>query len=169
MTGNRLSAAVCLVTGLIVVAPGCASAQPPRFPDLSQFTETDVSGIKRNDQTGALTLASFSTPDGLHCDLSTSTAGCWAAPPATIPGFPANAPVWPPGGAQQCPDQAVAFDSNPGRFRAQSNCNGGGNPVLPAGQKVTIGSSTCAVGNGLTACTNGPHGFVVQSSGSWTF
>ena len=170
VTGDRLSAIMCLVVGLMVATPGCVSAQPPQFPDLSHFTETDVSGIRRNNQTGAFASASFNTPDGLHCNASTSTGGCWASGPAAIPGFPEDAPSWPPNSVQQCPSQAVVFDANPGRFRTQTNCSGGSSPVLPVGQKVTVGTVVCAVGDDdLTACTNGVHGFVVQTAGSWTF
>ncbi|SHP22612.1 Uncharacterised protein [Mycobacteroides abscessus subsp. abscessus] len=151
-------------------APIVASAQPPGFPDLSRFTETTQTDLKQTTRSGGHS-ALFRTPDGLVCKLDSAVGECRGSQSVRIPGYPADAPFWPPGGAQQCLIDTVVYDSDsPGKFRTESMCDDYPYHLLPAGEKITIGTGVCAIGNdGLTACTNGTHGFVIQASGTQTF
>lgn len=162
---------------LAATHPGYALAAPEGFPDPSQFTETTVEHIKRNTQATINSFAAFKTPDGLECQFVPHSAGCWGPSSDAIPGFPPDAPNQ-SGENMPCLVQAVSFGGRtngtdapePGHFRIQSQCAGTASPILPAGQKVTLGTTVCLVGEArLTACTDGNHGFVIQPSDSWVF
>jgi hypothetical protein len=176
---------LAILAGMIPVVAagttGTASAVPDGFPDVSQYTETTADYIKRSTQAGSdKTFAAFRTPDGLlDCMLIRSnSAGCSGTSPGSIPGFPADAPL---GNSEGMPclaphvgfggQQNLTDPASPGSFPIDSYCSEGSDlPVLPVGQKVTLGPTVCLAGeNRLTACTDGTHGFVVQPSGSWVF
>lgn len=176
---KRIAAFACAAIALSMTAPAPAYALPDGFPNPSQFTETTVEHIKRSTQASSSeTFAAFRTPDGLVCQAyKMGSAGCWGTSVEAIPGFPANAPNW-SGESMPCLVQSVGFGGrsektdppDPGSFYIQSRCSESQAPVLPEGEKVTLGSTVCVVGeNRLTACTGGTHGFVIQPSGSWVF
>lgn len=176
---KRFTVPACLAIASATTFPALAYALPNGFPDLSQFTETTVEHIKRSTQASSFdSFASFRTPDGLVCQAySGSSAGCWGSSLDAIPGFPAEAPNS-SGETMPCLVPSVTFGGvrmltdppSPGAFQIASHCDESRAPVLPAGEKVTLGSTVCIVGeNRLTACTGDNHGFVIQPSGSWVF
>lgn len=179
---KRIAVSACAVIATSIILPIPAYALPDGFPDLSQFTETKVEHIKRSTQASSIeAFAAFKTPDGLMCmAYRGGSAGCWGSPPDAIPGFSLNTPQ-DTEETKPCPVQAVGFGGrttvtgppDPGSFRFDSICAESQTlPVLPVGEKLTLGNTICVVGeNRLTACTDaeGTHGFVVQPSGSWVF
>ncbi len=157
----------------VAAIPGYASAMPDGFPDPAQFTETAVAPIKSISRAGSL-YARFETPDGLRCYVSTNLVDCWGSPPDALPAFPADATDM-RGSIPPCVEQQhVGYGSvSAGHFWLESRQCGfvaSPVPVLPVGQKVTIGPTVCMIGeNRLTACTDGESGFVIEPSGSWGF
>jgi len=156
-------------SALIVLAavPGCASAQPAAFPDLGPLVDV-TQGYLGTGPRNAGTIALFSTPDGLHCGLTGTSAQCQGP----LPGVQ-NVPISPSGSAQGDCDLGGAQASGSG---ASINHYKGPCPAAPGvklldvGQKITQGTTTCGVlAGGVTACTTGPHGFVLQPSGSTAF
>lgn len=154
----------------MIVVPGCASAQPQAggAPDMSGFADVtnDFSGPGARN---AGTIALFSTPDGLSCgaSLDGGLAHCTGA----LPGV-ANLPIG--GSTQGSCDLGLAQVTSGGTAfinHYKGNCPApSGLKVLSPGQKLSGGGITCGVADGgVTACVSGPHGFVLQPSGSSSF
>ncbi|MDR3663150.1 MAG: hypothetical protein P4L86_22670 [Mycobacterium sp.] len=152
---------------VLAAAPGCASAQPPAFPDLGPLADVTQSYLETGPRNSG-TIALFSTPDGLHCGLTSTSAQCQGP----LPGVQ-NVPISPSGSSQGDCDLggAQASDSGGGINHYKGPCPAApGVKLLDVGQKITQGTTACGVlAGGVTACTTGPHGFVLQPSGSTTF
>lgn len=195
MTASNRAAAAMSVLAVLATAAALeiptAFAQPPTFPDLSEFTEiAQDSPIFTTNRIGGYD-AVFATPDGLHCAAAADSQSCQTTKAGEMPGFPSNAPHQELSPCGPVAESVNSSDSG-SEFVYTRNCEStAASPVLQPGQKVTVvktvsctigdyqipnctpgvrGKATCAVGaNRLTACTNGKHGFVIQPSGSWTF
>jgi hypothetical protein len=152
---------------VLAAAPGCASAQPPAFPDLGSLADVTQSYPGTGPRNSG-TIALFSTPDGLHCGLTGTSAQCQGP----LPGVQ-NVPISPSGSAQGDCDLGGAQASGSGGSinHYKGPCPPApGVKLLDVGQKVTQGTTACGVlTGGVTACTTGPHGFVLQPSGSFAF
>lgn len=148
------------------IGPAIASAAPPGFPDVNAFSPVDANAytISKPDST----FIGFVTTRGVSCTWGYSSDPNAHGPvecSGNILGIPDSAPD---GGTTGC----AAASSN-----AVITKHGGACPpfsssltTLNGGQKLTAVNVTCVVGaDGLTACIDGDHGIVLQSSGSWTF
>ncbi|MGA8329940.1 MAG: hypothetical protein WB777_11670 [Mycobacterium sp.] len=148
------------------IGSAIASATPPGFPDVNAFSPVDPKAyiISKPDST----FIGFMTTRGVSCSWGYSSDPNAHGPvkcSGNILGVPDSAPD---GGTTGC----AAASSN-----APITKHGGACPpfssaltTLNGGQKLTAVNVTCVVGaDGLTACIDGDHGVVLQSSGSWTF
>lgn len=163
----RPSLAAAIAAGavgvLAVSVAGCASAQPPGFPDLSGLTDVTSQHPLNNPrgQPGFI----FAIPDGYGCSGGGDSVSCDGRMPglAGIPFTPMQGPC----------ELGYAEAGNDRSFvqHRRGECTGPANGnVLHPGQKVSMGSVTCGVLPGsVTACSNGTHGFVIQPSGSSSF
>lgn len=158
------------ITSAVIVlaaAPGCASAQPPAFPDLGSLADVTQNYLGTGPRNSG-TIALFSTPDGLHCGLTSTNAQCQGP----LPGVQ-NVPISPSGSTQGDCDLGGAQASGSGGSinHYKGPCPAPpGVKLLDVGQKITQGTTTCGVlAGGVTACTTGTHGFVLQPSGSSSF
>lgn len=162
-----LLAAGAVAVLIVVSVPGRVSAQPPSFPDLGALADV-TQGYLGTGPRNSGTIAQFSTPDGLHCGLTGTSAQCQGP----LPGVQ-DVPISPSGSSQGDCDLggAQASESWASINHYKGHCPATpGLKLLDVGQKITQGATTCGVlAGGVTACTNGPHGFVLQPSGSWTF
>ncbi|MEZ0053036.1 hypothetical protein ABIA30_004061 [Mycobacterium sp. MAA66] len=151
---------------VLVASPGCASAEPPAggVPDINGFT--DVTANFTTPTGHGSPGFSFATPDGVTCGGSSQQASCDGPLPG-LSGIPLSHRTTGPcdGGS------AIVSVGGTQIVHANGACPApGGAPVLGVGQKVMQGAITCGVADGgITVCTNGPHGFVLQPSGSSTF
>ena len=158
------------------MASTSVQAAPPEFPDLDGFT--DVS--RDHEVSGLYPLATFTSPMGLQCAMSSNRGGTAASCYGAIPGLdqPAN--------QVYADDYGARFDQGAPPDTATLN----GKP-LASGQKVILAAGeplmggdqiTCGVQDVLVACvvirgfdenhgddTAPRHGFVLSPQGSWTF
>lgn len=159
----RGGSVVGAVVALAVSVPGCASAQPPAFPDLSGLADVTSDHVLNNPRGQAGFI--FSTADGFGCSGGANSVSC----NGTMPGMDGIAKV---SGTGPCDIGEARADSTFVRlqhYMAACPAPANGN-ILNPGQKVSQGSTTCGVlPGGVTACTVGPHGFVLQPSGSSSF
>ena len=157
--------ATLAVFGVLTSRP--AAADPPGFPDLSQFVETDAGHFVRpssHAERWTNGYLFFRTTAGISCAIGGSS---WCT--GDFPGRSDRAGM--------CDD--VQNDGGDAKHpfvfgQKDGACVPSSDPILGAGHKVTNAAFgiTCVAGqDGLTACTdtqNG-HGFVLQPSGSWVF
>lgn len=169
----------------LTAGAGVASADiPPGFPNLDSFTPVNVDNyvisMGRNG-----TQTSFTIGSGQYgCAFLNIAAGvdCNGQFPAVPAGIPTvGSPT--PDAAVLVPhispgaDGAYKFTAQykPGHSNYISQYSGvtGGNPVLPAGHKITNGTATCAAPDDASmACldtANGKHGFILSPAGSSAF
>ena len=151
------------VVALAVSAPGCASARPRPFPDLGGLVDVTSAHILNNPRGQAGFI--FAIPDGYGCSGGSNSVICNGA----LPGMDgiAQAP-----GTGPCDVGESRADLSWSRLQHfMAGCPGpASGAILSAGQKVTQDSTTCGVlAGGVTACTTGPHGFVLQPAGSYSF
>jgi hypothetical protein len=174
VTLRALRATVTAVgLGFALVGAGCAAAQPPSFPDLNAFQPVDPASYTASARAGGATY--FTTPDGLQCVLPNPakpgdhvSASC----DGHLPGLPDNAAVGSDGCSQVTTPSSLPTDLGPYSFQKGTGCPILTSPLLKVGQKITKGDITCVVGaDQLTGCIDPVlnRGFVLQSSGSWTF
>lgn len=144
-----------------------AAADPPAFPDLSQFVETDPGQFIRpssHAERWANGYLFFRTTDGVSCAIGGSS---WCT--GHFPGRSGR-----PGTCDNVQNDGSDV-ARPFVFGSEDGaCVPSSDPVLEAGQKLTNAALgiTCAAGQGaLTACldSRNDHGFVLQPSGSWAF
>jgi hypothetical protein len=163
---TRIAAAIAALL-TVASAPTAATAAPPGFPDLNNFTEVPDPGSYTRPDRGSSNYAYFTTPDGISCAIG-STKWCGG----NLPGIPAATGAGCPSVTQT---NEMASRSEPFKFTTSERpCAAPSDPVLSPGQKLTFEAygTTCVVGDGnLTACidTWHDHGFVLAPSGSWTF
>ncbi|BBX48941.1 hypothetical protein GCM10009641_00130 [Mycobacterium cookii] len=164
VTAAVVAAAVTATTG--PAGSPTAAAAPPGFPDVNTFTPVDskLYTISKPDST----FIGFVTARGVSCTWAYSSDPNAHGPVecnGNIMGIPDSAPD---GGSSGCASA---------KSDAPITKHGGACPpfssslaTLNGGQKLTAVNVTCVVGvDGLTACIDGDHGLVLQSSGSWTF
>lgn len=153
--------------------PGVATATPPKFPDLNAFQPVDPALYTSAARAGGATY--FATPDGLQCIVpAPSKPGdhVSASCDGPLPGLPDNAPIGSDGCSVVATPTSLPTDLSPYSFQKGTGCPIITSPLLNVGQKITSGDITCVVGaDRLTACIDAilKRGFVLQSSGSWTF
>lgn len=154
--------------------PGVATATPPKFPDTNAFQPVDPARYTIGFGRGGGGVF-FATPDGLQCGWASLangpqdhvSAGC----SGPIPGLPEGAPRGRYGCQSVGTASSMASDLSPYGF-FDGTCPAITSPMLNVGQKITAANTTCLVGaDRLTACIDPilNRGFVLQSSGSWTF
>ncbi len=166
MSSKRFIVAAAVAAASGAASNPIASAAPPGFPDVNAFSPVDPKAytISKPDST----FIGFVTTRGVSCTWGYSSDPNAHGPvecSGNILGIPDSAPD---GGTTGC---AAA------RSNAVITKHGGACPpfsssltTLNGGQKLTAVNVTCVVGaDGLTACIDGDHGIVLQSSGSWTF
>jgi len=151
-----------------------ARAEPPKFPDLDAFQAVDPAPYTAAARAGGGVY--FDTPDGLQCTIPNPyhpgdhvSASCGGR----LPGLPDNSPRGTYGCSEVASPTSLPTDLGPYTFQAGTGCPIVTSPLpLTIGQKITKGDITCVVGaDRLTACVDPVlnRGFVLQSSGSWTF
>ncbi|WP_029110123.1 hypothetical protein [Mycobacterium sp. URHD0025] len=165
--GNRLAAAgASIIIACLTPLTPDAHAQPPGFPDLSQFTEVDAAQFSRPfsyAERWANVYSFFRTPDGVNCAIG---PGSWCT--GNIPGLPSSQ-------SDACASVHQTGDNQQFTFSTDDiTCESTKDKLLNPGQKLTdsLTGTTCVVGQGrFTACINpqSDHGFVLQPSGSWVF
>ncbi|WNG86586.1 hypothetical protein C6A87_022580 [Mycobacterium sp. ITM-2016-00317] len=154
---------------VLVMAMPQASAEPPGFPDLSDYPAVDTEAYAQDSPyVGGF---GFTTPDGQQCihntmnsrgDPSRQTLSCDGPRPDLGPGIwqvlvatdaAASAePLYPQ------PDPTIPTD--PATIPRP----------LPAMHKITGGSIECGVDDtGVTACRVGNHGFVLTPTSTQLF
>lgn len=159
----RCGSAAGAVAIMTVSAPGHASAQPPAVPDLSSLSDVTSDHVLDNPRGQAGFI--FATPDGFGCSGGANAVSC----NGTMPGMDGIAKV---SGSGPCDVGEARADTAFVRLQHyMTTCPAPANGnILNPGQKVAQGSTTCGVlSGGVTACTTGPHGFVLQPSGSYSF
>lgn len=154
--------ATVLILGLAACSSTPKTANPPEgFPDLNAFTAVDPNDPK-------LTSTSFVSPTQISCVLdfgpqrSIVCSGNLEGLPDSIMGTGCPAVRK----AESTSDAPYAFE------RSGPECVSDRAMPLAAGKKLVAKNGTCAVGDdGLVACidSDNKHGFVLKSSGSWTF
>ncbi|MUL44339.1 hypothetical protein FZI85_16555 [Mycobacterium sp. CBMA293] len=170
---------VSVVAGVLTALAGApaATAEPPNFPDLSNFG-VETNSHQTTDEGTSRVLVKFSTPDGLSCGMGAlgglaPSVRCYGP----VPGIEDRTLKIDPNAATPCDfGVAVVYTANRGAISSyRGDCPtdlAGGAPLAP-GQKVTLGTATCGVvPGGITACidkADGGHGFVLQPAGSWVF
>lgn len=163
-----VTAAAAAALGAVISPAGSptAVAAPAGFPDVNAFTPVDAKTytISKPDST----FIGFVTTRGVSCKWAYSSDPNAHGPvecSGNILGIPDSAPDGGPGGC-------AAASSNAPITRHGGACAPFSSQLttLNGGQKLTAVNVTCVVGgDGLTACIDGDHGLVLQSSGSWTF
>lgn len=146
------------------MSPGYVSAQPGGVPDVSGLADVTTNFTVSTGRGAHAAL--FATPDGVACGAGPQGAHC----DGNFPGL-ADIPLS-DNSAGPCEVGSAVLDAGSAQIgRHRWACpEPSGRPVLGAGQRVTMGNVTCGVLAGdVTVCTNGPHGFVLQPSGSWNF
>lgn len=151
-----------------------AKAAPPKFPDLNAFQSVDLVAYTLQFGRGGGGIF-FATPDGLQCGWGSLANGpadhISAECTGPLPGLPESAPRGQDGCERVGVASSLHSDLGPYGFY-QGTCPVITAPVLNVGQKLTAANTTCLVGaDRLTACIDPilNRGFVLQSSGSWTF
>ncbi|MGV0779255.1 hypothetical protein [Mycolicibacterium sp. XJ775] len=164
---KRLLAARTATAACLGLPAPEAGAQPPGFPDLRKFKAVDAAQFGRPfsyPERWANVYLFFRTPDGLNCAIGPAS---WCT--GNMPGLPADL-----NGAcssvhgERTGDPMFAFSA------ADGACEPTRDKTLNPGEKLidSLTGTTCVVDKGnLTACIipNTNHGFVLQTSGSWTF
>ncbi|MGV0624911.1 hypothetical protein [Mycolicibacter minnesotensis] len=166
---------------LLSTAGGPAAAQPAGFPDFDDFTAAPAETYISTGLKGPGRWVIFSTPYNISCQFDAVEPPAGASQAimcdGDMPGLataPLNSGAQVPGG---CVIGTVRSQGAAGLQlnRESTGCgrqfpNGA---FLPAGQKVSYGNVTCAVGpDQLVACVDtslGQHGFVLRPSGSFAF
>lgn len=177
---TRMAIAIASGTFAVLALGSCyarhvvATAEPPKFPDLNAFQPVDPAPYTMQFGRGGGGVF-FATPDRLQCGWGSLANGpadhVSAECDGPLPGLPDSAPR----GQNGCERVGVASslhsDLGPYGF-FQGTCPVITAPVLNVGQKISAANTTCLVGaDRLTACIDPilHRGFVLQSSGSWTF
>lgn len=158
---------VAVTAGFAVAGVPIAAADPSGFPDLSGLTDVTSSHQLRAPHDPSTVDGFVFTADGYTCSGGATMVSCGGV----LPGM-TGVPVSVGYETGPCEVDYVSGESDLARMqRGRDACRGPAtNPVLSPGQKVTYGPSVCGVlAGGVTACTNGVHGFVLQPSGSWSF
>jgi hypothetical protein len=138
------------------------SEPPPGFPDMNSFTSADPSDY-------TLGGAAFMTPQQVSCVLDAEPSSMIVCS-GNIRGLPSS--LTGTGCPRVSKPDGAASDTAYALVRTDHPCASSRFVPIGAGQKLTAGNGTCAVGdNGLVACidNDNKHGFVLQPSGSWTF
>jgi hypothetical protein len=148
------------------------------FPDFNAFRPADVDAYSGTNSHGDR-FVTFKTEAPVTCFAylyGTRALGAIECNSIELPGFPADArgqdlrQTAPPGTVFT--DTVVRAASNePFEFRITRNTVDDSAKTLPAGQRLVVNDSGCAVGDDdLLACIDGDHhGFVVSPRGSWAF
>ncbi|MUL68267.1 hypothetical protein BOO86_27610 [Mycobacterium sp. CBMA 234] len=163
--------------------PALEPPQPSRVvPDFSKYPAVDWQQFDAEGSPGKGYLVRFITPDGFtRCNilngLVASCVGSIVGMPKSAPDYAKDRDTFAGNDSGSC--AGVLFDdADSQKPRYSFRRNGGGCPpfadtkTLDVGQKLVKYQIMCAVGEDrLTACINTTtnHGFVLQSSGSWTF
>lgn len=172
--GTTLKKSMCALASAIALASAAligplapqANAQPPEFPDLTQFKDVDAAQFSRPfsyPERWANVYSFFRTPDGLNCAIG---PGSWCN--GNIPGLPSSQ-------SGACASVHQNGDGQQFAFSTDGNaCEPTKDKILNPGEKLTdwLTGTTCVVGDGrLTACINtqSNHGFVLRPSSSWVF
>ncbi|TDZ79564.1 hypothetical protein DE4585_03310 [Mycobacteroides salmoniphilum] len=160
-------------------APVTASAEPPGFPDLNNFTAVNAQDYVQAGRGGD--YARFSPPSRQY-SCSFLTKGVANPAPllscsGNIPGVPDNVPTVGP--EAPCPMAIKQVNKRTGNYAfniASTQCGDiekYSSRVIPVGEKITFGAVTCAVtDDDSVACvdaTNGNNGFLLSPVGSSTF
>jgi hypothetical protein len=171
---SGLPAAWCLA-----VAVAATAHADPAFPDLDSFRLVDKGPYLAHGR-GTFSVI-FYTPDGLTCSFgepvdsdpgTDQNLSCWGN---IAPGTPLV-----PERGNQCllgrvdDARGLIYHLQPQSLYGSCDQPQTGPQVLPAGNKISWGNITCAVGAGsVTACLDTRlgqrHGFVLQPSGSTAF
>lgn len=156
--------------------PGGPPHPPPAagvFPDFATFAPADIalySAKNWHDDTYVL----FQTPGEIGCFayIYNDIMGLIECHGQSMPGLPADALN------PKLKDRPTVFtveESSDGRFKFTSTLGTyteeKGYRLLPAGMKLVVGATGCAVGDDhyMACVTSQHHGFVISPSGSWTF
>lgn len=143
-----------------------AAAAPPGFPDLNAFSPVDPKAYTISKPNS--TFIGFVTTRGVSCSWGYSSDPNAHGPvecSGNILGIPDSAPD---GGSGGC--AAVSSDGTITKHGGPCPPFSSSLSTLNGGQKLVALNVSCVVAaDGLTACVDGDHGFVLQSSGSWTF
>ena len=148
---------------------------PPRgvFPDFATFAPANLalySAKNWHEDTYVL----FQTPGEIGCFayIYSGVMGLIECHGRSMPGFPADALN------PKLKDRPTVFtvaESSDGAFKFTSSLgtytDEKGYRLLPAGMKLTVGETGCAVGDDhyIACVTSQHHGFVISPTGSWTF
>lgn len=172
---HRLLGGLAITAGLTITGQvGCASAQPPGFPNLDSFAPVPVEDyfvINYRGVPGSRSM-SFDTPYNLHCVMDASEPKTLSSTGIRCTG---DLPDTEPGDCVIGSLNGAGPSGSYGLTRTPGNCSPfiAGEKQLSIGQKITYKNVTCAVGAGqLTACLDthsGRHGFVLKPSGSEVF
>lgn len=175
-----MATAVTTMTFAMLVLGSChtshvvATAAPPKFPDLNAFQPVDTAPYTMYFGRGGGGVF-FATPDGLQCGWGSLANGpsdhISVECDGPLPGLPETAARRQGGCERVGVASSLHSDLSPYGF-FQGTCPVITAPVLDIGQKITAANTTCLVGaDRLTACIDPVlnRGFVLQSSGSWTF
>lgn len=160
----RLARYVAIVAlGLTACSSAPQTASPPTgFPDLSRFTAETSPDFTASGR-------GFNTSQQISCVLDfgphnvTVCSGKIRGVPDSVQGSGCVAVRKPDSATTEA---SYAFE------RSGAECVTSRRPTIEPGRKLTADNGTCAVGDdGLIACIDADnrHGFVLQSSGSWTF
>jgi len=156
---------VLAVLGVLTARP--AAADPPGFPDLTQFADVDAARFVRPDshaerwENGYLF---FRTANGVSCAIGGSS---WCT--GDFPGRSHRS------GSCDNVQNDGGDATRPFVFgTSDAVCLSSLDPILEQGQKVAnaVFGITCLAGrDGLTACMDrrNQHGFVLEPAGSWVF
>ncbi|MEV6334730.1 hypothetical protein AB0M12_08425 [Nocardia vinacea] len=144
-----LSTLVPLAIAAVATAAGPAAADPN---GLDQLTPVDETGYLVDDPhyRGAVF---FQSPDGRNCGFFLNgPAGCDAVPIDAPPGT----------------NQVRSSTVEAAHFVTADQTTftyPGGAQVLPEGQKVAVGGTTCGIGyQGTVTCETGAHGFTIAAT-----
>jgi hypothetical protein len=142
------------------------------FPDFNEFTDADLNSYSDTNWHHDEYVA-FRTDSGVSCFAYVYGAraiGNVSCDSHRMPGFPLNANGQQQQGASRTESVLREPSNGPFQFWMTTSTVDDSVKVLPAGQRLVVNDTGCAVGDDLLACIDGDHhGFVVSPRGSWAF
>jgi|EndMetStandDraft_8_1072994.scaffolds.fasta_scaffold580036_2 hypothetical protein len=143
------------------------------FPDFNEFTAADTKSYSDTNWHHDEYVA-FRTDSGVSCFAYVYGAralGNISCDSRRMPGFPVNANGQEHQGTPRTESVLREPSNGPFQFWVTTSTVDDSVKVLPAGQRLVVNDTGCAVGDeGLLACIDGDrHGFVVSPKGSWGF
>jgi hypothetical protein len=142
------------------------------FPDFNQFTDVDVKSYSDTNWHHDEYVA-FRTDSGVSCFAyvyGVRALGDISCDSHKMPGFPANPNGQERQGTSRTESVLREPSTGPFQFWVTASTVNDSVKVLPAGQRLVINDTGCAVGDDLLACIDADrHGFVVSPKGSWAF